>query len=391
MNTIRTGTTLARAQGEEVPIRRMEAIPSETTTSQLAAEKAPGVWPLDRAASARKERPSRPPQLKAGLKIAAGIIVGLVAACGAYLWWSSARTWVKTDNAYVAGHIHLVSARVSGTILEVLVDENQSVDAGQLLARLDPSDLQMHRRQSQAQVAQAAAQIQQAEAQGAQARAQLNREQARATKAEQDLGRAESLFQGASGAISRQEFDQAKAERDAALAGLEATRSALDSASALATAAQAQAQAAAANLEEAELQLSYTQIRAPAPGRIGKKNVETGNRVQPGQALLGLVEPDVWVTANFKETQLARLKPGQAVRVKFDAFPGRTFTGQLQSVAPASGAQFALLPPDNATGNFTRIVQRIPVKVRLNAEALDACVGRLAPGMSAIVEVKVRE
>lgn len=285
----------------------------------------------------------------------------------------------------------MVSARVAGTIQEVLVEENQTVTAGDLLVRLDPSDLEVRHQQALAQVAQAAAQTQQTEAQISQARAQLSREQARATKAQQDLARAESLSQGSNGAISRQEYDQAKAENDAAQAGLEVARAALDSALALATAAQAQQKAAAANLREAELQLSYTEIRAPAPGRIGKKNVETGNRVQPGQALLGLVEPDVWVTANFKETQLAWLKPRQPVRVKLDAFPGRTFKARLESVAPASGAQFALLPPDNATGNFTRIVQRIPVKICLNSEALGVWASRLAPGMSAVVEVKVLE
>jgi membrane fusion protein, multidrug efflux system len=273
----------------------------------------------------------------------------------------------------------------------VLVEENQVVEAGKLLARLDARDFEVKRQQGLAQVAQAQAQLQQAKAQIAQARAQVTREQAQATKAKQDFARAKALFQGVAGAISRQEFDAAQAGADAAQAALLAAEAALESTGALAVAAQAQEKVAQANLQEAELQLSYTDILAPAAGRIGKKNLETGNRVQPGQALLALVQPDVWVTANFKETQLDHLKPGQPVRLRLDAFPGRMFTGRVQSLAPASGAQFALLPPDNATGNFTRIVQRVPVKIVLDHQSTRDCQGRIVPGMSAVVQIRVRE
>jgi membrane fusion protein (multidrug efflux system) len=148
---------------------------------------------------------------------------------------------------------------------------------------------------------------------------------------------------------------------------------------------------ARANLEDAKLQLSYTEIVAPVSGQIGKKNLEVGNRVQPGQGLLALVQPDVWVTANFKETQLARLKAGQNVRVTIDSIPGRTFAGRVDSLSPASGAQFALLPPDNATGNFTKIVQRIPVKIVLEQKSVSGCENQIAAGMSAVVKVKARE
>jgi membrane fusion protein (multidrug efflux system) len=199
------------------------------------------------------------------------------------------------------------------------------------------------------------------------------------------------LFQDGAGAVSRQELDQAQAESDAAQAGLQGARAALDGALTLAEAAQAQEQAAHANLREAELQLSYTRILAPATGRVGKKNLEVGNRVQPGQALLALVQPEVWVTANFKETQLARMKAGQPATVKLDAFSGRTFSGTVESLSPASGSQFALLPPDNATGNFTRIVQRVPVRIRFDGQSLAAYAGRVVSGMSAVVEVMVRE
>jgi membrane fusion protein (multidrug efflux system) len=240
-------------------------------------------------------------------------------------------------------------------------------------------------------VAQAHAQFEQAQAQIAQARAEVARVQARATKARRDFERAQALSKGPSGVISRQELEEAQAGNEAAQAALQAAESALTSARASAVAAQAQEQVAEANLEDADLQLSYTEILAPAAGLIGRKNLESGNRVQPGQALLALVEPDVWVVANFKETQLTHLKPSQPVRLRVDAFPGRVFAGHVESLGPASGAQFALLPPDNATGNFTRIVQRVPVKIVFDRQSLGDCSGRIVPGMSGVVEVKVRE
>jgi membrane fusion protein (multidrug efflux system) len=331
---------------------------------------------------------SRPKQLALGL-LATAVIAATT--WSAYRWLEYVRTWVKTDNAYVAAHIHQVSSRVAGTVSAVLVEENDVVQAGQVLARLDTCDFEVRHQQALAQVAQAQAHLQQAEAQVAQARAQVSREQAQATKAEQDLERAKTLSQGAHGAISRQEFDAAQAAADAAQASLKVAGSALQSAEAATAAARAQQQVAEANVKDAELQLSYTEIRAPAAGRIGRKNLETGNRVQPGQALLALVQPNVWVEANFKETQLARLKPGQLVRLRVDALPGHLLAGHVESLAPASGSQFALLPPDNATGNFIKIVQRVPVKIAVERQDASDCEGRIVPGMSTVVEVKVRE
>ena len=331
----------------------------------------------------------KPSRLLLLVVLSAGITA--IVAWSAYRWWDYTRTWVRTDNAYVDTHIHQVSSRVAGTVTEVLVEENQMVAAGKIIARLDARDFEVKRQQGLAQVAQAQAQLQQANAQIAQARAQVARERAQATKAKQDLERAKALFRGKSVAISQQEFDAAQAGADAAQAALLAAEAALESTSALAQAAQAQEKVAQSNLKESELQLSYTEILAPAAGRVGKKNLEIGNRGQPGQALLALVQPDVWVAANFKETQLAHLKPGQPARLRVDAFPGQVFEGHVESLAPASGAQFALLPPDNATGNFTKIVQRVPVKITFDSQSIGDCQGRIVPGMSAIVQIKVRE
>ena len=404
MNATRTGSTSTDV-GDLPP----SSFESESSTPVLRAAE-PGPADLRPSPAVRQgndakkdERPEAkgPAQQSAGLqraanprshllKALAGAVLLVAVAGGAYQWWNVGRCWVETDNAYLTSHIHTISARVAGTVNEVLVEDNRRVAAGTVLARLDTNDFEVKREQALAQVAQTRAQLRQAEAQIAQARAELAREQVRANKASQDLKRAESLAQGANGAISRQEFDQTKSESDAAQAAVEGAESALKSAEALATAAQAQEKVAQANLREAELQLSYTTIVAPVSGRIGRRDLEVGNQVRAGQALMALVQPEVWVTANFKETQLARLKPGQQARVRVDAFPGLAFRGRVESVSPASGSQFALLPPDNATGNFTKIVQRVPVKIVLEASNL-GCEDRMVAGMSAVVEVRIRE
>lgn len=280
---------------------------------------------------------------------------------------------------------------------------------------------------SSAQTAIAAAQAAVTEAQAGVPAAQANLAQAQAnlTRAQADFDRYSSLF--ASGAIARQQLDTARAARDVAIAqrnaaqqgiaqarakltqaqegvataqaGLQTSQAGIQRAQAggvqtevsrtqyeAATAAIAQAQA---NLQEAQLQLSYTNITAPESGHIGRKTVEVGQQITAGQPLMAVVGDDVWITANFKETQVERMHPGETVEVKLDAFPGRTFTGQVESLSPASGAEFALLPPDNATGNFTKVVQRIPVKVVLDRNSIAGLESQITPGMSATVSVEI--
>lgn len=317
--------------------------------------------------------PHLPRQAKLGAEL---LVVLLAVGYGGYRWWDYTRTWVTTDNAYVAGHINTVSTRIVGNVTEVLVSENQDVAAGAVLARLDASDLKVEQDQALAAVAQAQAQV-------AQAQAQVTRGEALANKAKLDFDRADRLFREASSAISKADFDSARAELDSALASLEATKAA-------GLAAEAQVKVAAAKLADVKLRLSYTELVAPAAGRVGRKNLEVGNRVQPGQALLAIVQPTAWVTANFKETQLHRLRAGQAVTLTVDSFADREFTGRVESIAPASGAQFALLPPDNATGNFTKIVQRVPVKIVFDEASVKDFAGKISPGMSVVVKVKAR-
>ncbi|TAL03546.1 MAG: HlyD family secretion protein [Verrucomicrobia bacterium] len=334
------------------------------------------VKPATRTGTHRSATPLTPrKRRRATLGFALALLV-LAAGYGGYRWWSYASTWVTTDNAYVAGHIHTVSTRVPGTVKEVFVSENQDVAAGALLARLDASDFKVKQAEARALLAQAEAQV-------AQARAQITREEAVANKAQLDFDRADRLIREANSLISKAEFDAAKASLDAARGSLGATR-------AVELAAQAQVQVATAQLADAELQLSYTDIVAPAAGRVGRKSIEAGNHVQPGQALLAVVQPEVWVTANLKETQLKHLRAGQSVKLSVDSLPDHEFTGRVESIAPASGAQFALLPPDNATGNFTKIVQRLPVKIVFDEASVSEFAGRLAPGMSVVVKVNTR-
>jgi membrane fusion protein (multidrug efflux system) len=199
------------------------------------------------------------------------------------------------------------------------------------------------------------------------------------------------------GAISQQELDTARAAFDAATAAQQSLIAVRISAEAGLAAAQtqravalAQVQKAEAALSTAKLQVDYTIIRAPSTGRIAKKTVEVGERLQPGQPVMAVVDDQVWVVANFKENQLAHLRPGEKVNVKVDALDGQSFSGVVDSFSPGTGAQFSLLPPDNATGNFTKIVQRVPVKIRFSGESLAASASRLSPGLSAVVKVSVR-
>ena len=324
------------------------------------------------------------------VKIIAGLIVLVALGAGARMWYRS-HYFVETENAYVAGHVHPVSARISGVVTKVFIDDNQMVKEGDVIAELDPFDQHVKTEQIAAQIAQVQAQASAAQAQVAQADAQLLR-----TK--QDAERYGQLYTSQMKAVSKAELDAANAARSSAVADLAARRDSASAAKAQIGAAQAARDVAKAQvavlrvqLKDAEQQLQYNRILAPVAGRIGKRNVETGMRVQPGQQLTAIVQDNVWVTANFKETQLADLHRGQSVHVTIDAMPGKKLVGTVDSFAPASGAQFALLPADNATGNFTKIVQRVPVKIVFQPEDIKAMNGRLVPGMSVIAEVEVNQ
>jgi membrane fusion protein (multidrug efflux system) len=334
------------------------------------------------------------------------IIVGIIAivalAAGGRMWYRS-ENFVDTDNAYVAGHVHPVSSRIAGIVTKVMVDDNQVVKAGDVIAELDPADQNVRVEQIQAQIASAKQQVVQAEAGIVQARAQSSgasaqvaQAQAQVVRANQDATRFSQLFNSTMKAVSKAEVDQANATRTGAAADLKARRDNVKAAEANIDAAESardvlktQVRVLETQLKDARLQAGYNRILAPVAGRVGKRSVEVGARVQPGQQLAAIVQDDVWVTANFKETQLPGLAPGQEVEMKVDALPDYKMIGHIDSFSPASGNQFALLPADNATGNFTKVVQRVPVKLVFDPSDLKKFAGRLVPGMSVEVEIRL--
>lgn len=347
-----------------------------------------------------------PPAGNAALRtrLILGCIVVVAVLIGARMWWRG-HYFEETDNAYLDGNVTIVSPRIAGTVGKVLVKDNQRIQAGELLVELDPADHQIkvdqilaQIAQVDAQIAQVNAQVEQAQAETASTEAQVARTTAQSTRAQTDAERYTSLYAADAKAVSRQEVDTALATRDSASSDLRAqnaqvlaSRAKMASVQSSRLSWQAQKKVLEAQLQDARLQLGYNKLIAPVSGRVGKKNIEVGGRIQPGQQVLAIVQDGVWITANFKETQLAGLVPGQQAHVRIDAIPGQHFTGHVESFAPASGAHFSLLPPDNATGNFTKIVQRIPVKIMLDPASAKAFSERLAPGMSAVVEIDLRQ
>jgi membrane fusion protein (multidrug efflux system) len=331
------------------------------------------------------------------------ILVVLLGAWGLQRYLYS-RHHVSTDNAQVDGHITVIAPRISAFIGRVLVDDNQHVRAGDTLVVLDDRDLRVKLEQAEAELRDAQATVG-TRGRAGQAQAELQATRAQAASADATVAAAESDYKKATAdldryrglaaqkIISAQQLDAAQAAYDAAAANLQAVRkqasaagSQVSASGAALRSADARLAAAQAAVDNARLQLSYARITAPTAGVIAKRNAETGALVQPGQSLMSIVpDRDVWVTANLKETQLANVRPGDPVEFTVDAYPGRKFSGRVESLSPATGARFALLPPDNATGNFTKVVQRVPVKIAVD-QASDTS-HSLRPGMSVDVDI----
>ena len=353
-----------------------------------------------RSATAEPDKPST----KKKFVVPIVIVLGLVLGFWAFQKWNYGRSHESTDNAQVDGHIVPVLAKVGGYVKTVNVNENDHVNTGQLLVQLDDADYRVRFQQAQADLAaaeataggggfsgQAEAQVQSATGQRAALDAQIGAARANANKADADLARAREL--AAKQIISRQQLDAAQATAAVAQANLiaaerqaSAAGGTVNTAEAGVRVANARTLAARAAAENAQLQLDYTRITAPALGEVSRKQVEVGQLVAPGQPLLSIVaDTGVWVTANFKETQLAAIRPGQPVEFEIDAYGGCVGYGKVASVSGATGAKFALLPPDNATGNFTKVVQRVPVRIAVTK----SCPGNhpLRPGLSANVHI----
>ena len=337
---------------------------------------------------------SRGRGLRINLQMVALGAAALVVLAAASYWFLEIRGRETTDDAFVEGHMVFLSPRVAGQVLEVLVDENQHVRAGQVLVRLDPADFEAHVERARADVEAARNRIAQSRAAAEAASAQAHAAAVRVRHADQELERTKGLFERK--VSSQMQLDAALAERDAAAAELRAAEQ-RELAERAAIANEAPVLQAQAELREAELALEHATLTAPFDGVIGRKSVELGANVSPGQPLLALAQNErKWVSANFKETQVGRMHPGDPVEITVDAYPSRVWRGHVESISPATGAKYALLPPDNATGNFTKVVQRIPVRIALDdapAEREDVSAAPADPlsvGLSVNVSVRVR-
>jgi membrane fusion protein, multidrug efflux system len=392
-------------------------------------------------------RPSRTQSSGFRIGVVIAAIVLLVAGFFAYRYFTS---YESTDDAQVDGHINSISARITGHVIKLNIEDNQFVHAGDVLVEIDPADYQVaydrakadyadaeaaaeaagvnvpiisvnttsQVASTEADVSSARAGIQAAKQQFEAAKAELQEAEANNVKAQNDLVRYKQLVDKQE--ISEQQYDQATAAAKASAAAVAAARASSDAAEQQVTQAQgklvqaqanfnyastaprqmqvsraraasalAQAQQKKADLEQAELNLKYTKIIAPVNGIVSNRTVEVGQNVAPGQELLKVINlDDIWITANFKETQLREMRAGQRVTIEVDA-NGRKYEGKVNSVAGASGARFSLLPPENATGNYVKVVQRIPVKIVLDAGSNND--HQLRPGESVIPKVWIRE
>ena len=372
---------------------------------------------------------------KPGARVRIGVGLALVAVA-ALLWWLHARKFEDTDDAQVDGYITAVSSRVPGTVLRVLVEDNQPVKQGDVLVELDAADLEVAAAQARAAVAQAQAafaaeqpsvsitatsnratvqstedEVANTEADLEAARRDLDQALASNRFAQQQKERASQLL--ASNTVPQAEFDQRASAADVAQAAVAAARKRVDQRQARLQTAQARLVEARANaprqlvareagvsvrqanlelaqaqLHQAQLNLGYAKVVAPVAGIVGKRSVNVGDRVQPGQQLMSLTQNgELWVTANFRETQIERMRQGQHASVHVDAID-RDYEGIVESFAGATGSRYSLLPPENASGNYVKVVQRIPVRIKLEQGQPE--MERLRPGMSAGPKVRVR-
>jgi membrane fusion protein, multidrug efflux system len=344
--------------------------------------------------------PPPPQKNRRKLKLLDGGVVALVILVAVIFYYICCiAPYESTDDAFIDGYVTIVSPRVPGQVLRLAVTDNQEVKKGDVLVEIDPRDYRASLSQARADLAAARSQLNQSQAQVKVSQAKVAQAQAAVTAAEaenqraaDDLKRYESVE---SRAVSKSAFDLVQAQARSASANLEAACSQTNAAEAdveLAKSgvdtAKAAVQQTEAKLQQAELNFSYTKIIAPLDARVTARTVQLGNYVQPGQALMALVPKDVWVVANFKETQLTYMKPGQSVELSVDAYPNRKFKGKVDSLQAGTGARFSLLPPENAVGNYVKVVQRVPVKIVFD-ETLPTNLD-IAPGMSVEPTVKVK-
>jgi membrane fusion protein (multidrug efflux system) len=337
------------------------------------------------------KKPNRVMPIILGLLLLAGIIFGVKE----YIYYSNHE---DTDDAQIDGDISPVVARVGGYVDTILFEENEHVNLGQLLVKLDDRDYKVKLEQAMAAQKGASAtigvsqsQIYSTTANSSSAKANVETAQVKLLQAKRDYDRYANLVKD--GSVTQQQFEQAQVTRDAAQAAYQAAQDQYKAALEQVKGTENQLSvtntgvtAKQADVDFAKLQLTYTNILSPASGIVSKKNIQKGQLVQAGQTLFSVVNDNsLYITANFKETQLAHLKVGEKVNIEVDGLPDQKISGEVYNFSPATGAKFSLLPPDNATGNYVKVVQRIPVKIKINAskDVMD----KLRPGMSVNVSV----
>jgi membrane fusion protein (multidrug efflux system) len=356
----------------------------------------------------------RPGLFKRPRFIIIGSILLVIITVVGLIWFQHAKSYESTDDAFIDTHTISIAPQVAGQVVQVPVNDNQLVNAGDLLVQIDPSIFNARLAQAQSvlalneaklQVAQldltnAFSQLISTQAVESQTRAQASAAEAEAKRAEADVARRRELR--ANDVISPEEFDHVVAARRAASANLEAAKkqvaaqharvteatNLVASARAQIAAAQAQIQQSQADIRAAQLNVAHSTIVAPVAGRVTKKAIERGAYVSIGQSMMAVVPDQLWVSANFKETQLRYMRPGQQVEIKIDAFPKTNYAGHVDSIQAGSGSFFSLLPPENAVGNYVKVVQRVPVKIVF--DSFDP-VQLLGPGMSVVPSVNVRD
>jgi len=344
---------------------------------------------------------NRGPSARRAAAIVLAVVVGISAAVGFRHWWTVGRFIETTDDAYIGGDVTVIAPKVAGFVSQLAVVDNQQVHAGDLLLKLDDRDYRAALAKAEAAVSIQRAALNNLEAtrnlQDAlvtQAQAGIAAADAEITRTRDDQARAKNLLAG--GVASLQEFQKTDADYKTAQANGDKTRAALAAAQRqleviAAQKQQAQAALAAAVAEQdlAQLNLSYTELRAPMDGIVGNRSAQVGGYATVGSQLISLVPAHgLWIDANFKENQIGRMRPGSPATVGIDLLGGKKFHGRVVSIAPATGAQFSVLPAENATGNFTRIVQRLAVRVQLDDEA--AALGQLRPGLSVTAKVDTK-
>jgi membrane fusion protein (multidrug efflux system) len=342
-----------------------------------------------------KKKPNKVLPIILGIILIAGIIFGVKE----YIYYGK---HVDTDDAQIDGDISPVVARVSGYVDSINFEENTHVNKGQLLVKIDDHDYKIKLEQAQAAQTGASASINVGESQifantanSSSAKAQVASAAARLDKMTKDYQRYANLVKD--GSVTQQQFDQAKADLEVAQANYNASKDQYKAAQEQVGATRNELNVTHTGVSQkqvdvdyAKLQLTYTRVLSPASGMVSKKNVQLGQLVQAGQTLFSVVnDSSIYITANFKETQLDKIRDGQKVEVDVDAYPDMKVSGKVYNFSPATGAKFSLLPPDNATGNFVKVVQRVPVKIKINGNKED--IEKLRPGMSVNVSVIVKD